>query len=255
MKATWTTDESRRCLRVAGLQPLGRGVTLLALLFGLGACGNDWQRRLIATAAADHHCPEERVRLVEWTRGGRSAELSVCGQRRVYHNTGGRGGAIFAEEASTAAVAGPPADAPPDDRTPAQRAVRREPFEGGGGAWIRAEAHLGSFTLRWMASPARDAEHIGLTLAAPATGAPSGRCTVQFSVNGVATDVPGTQRPTPSESRALVSLPVELARQLAAATQVSVRECGGTVLTFRPFDLGVIREILRQFDADAGFGG
>ena len=49
-------------------------------------CGCEHGRGVERQAAFNERCPEEKVKVVRFADGYNTAELDVCGRRRVYHN-------------------------------------------------------------------------------------------------------------------------------------------------------------------------
>jgi len=71
------------------MQSRGWILSVLAALVVSGCY--DWRGAVVHTAGFEHHCPEERVRILgdDGDAMARSVQLDVCGEERLYRDVGG----------------------------------------------------------------------------------------------------------------------------------------------------------------------
>lgn len=85
-------------------------VRTLAAAIGFGAliagCVYDWRREVARTAAFEHECTRERVRIVsdDGNPMARAVQLDVCGERRVYRDLGGRSAYVWVDTTTSLAT-------------------------------------------------------------------------------------------------------------------------------------------------------
>lgn len=86
-------------------------------LLGLGSCaGSSARKKVVQTAAFEHNCAVERVRIVQENSDIYAYVLDVCGTERRYRDMGNEKEFQFVEV--TARPAGPPHPTPAPARSP-----------------------------------------------------------------------------------------------------------------------------------------
>ncbi len=208
----------------------------LALL-ALG-CGPTWQEQLRGAASVEHQCARRSIRIVSEDRNelARTVRLDVCGHPRVYRDEGGGRVHVWTDVTSGSEDA----------------RVVREPSQTGDDWSLRARGTIADFTLVWLAIPARDAQHVGLTLLAPVT--PERRdCDARAMVDGTVTELPQTgHRVVEDQDRIMLELPVEVARGIASARSAVIRLCDEEI-RFDVENTAIVRELMARFDEEGGW--
>ncbi len=193
-------------------------------------------------------CPPDEITISDDRRGWGNRTWTAECRGRTYFCTGSdediscraRDEAVSASSAPAA-----PAAAPARPAAAATSSVQRHVRDGR--ALFVAEASAGSTTLRFMTSPANDAESARISL--PASAASAADCPAGLLIDGAVESLP-LLRATPQEI--MYSMTMDALRRAAAAQHLSGRICADE-LVFDADDIASLRELVRRTDEEVAW--
>ncbi len=208
-----------------------------ALALPFAACGRDRYGQLADQASAQYQCTSNHITLVRRDERAHTAFLDVCGTEHGYQWLARRGWV----EIPTAG-----GDRPRKSRPPRASAT-------GSDVRLRTEMVVDGTSMRWLAIPARDAEHVALTIVTP-TSIGGAECPVRARIEDQITELQRSGQATrdAADRTVFVSVPKAFVRELATAERAAIRACA-TEIQIGADERAVLTELLTRIEEERGW--